>query len=131
MFLFYAAKEHFPHILELWLLVVDLCFRKLSEFVVFKAIIASSNRKPFETIIYKFNRSEGTNSKHIKLCRFAMLEVVIIITQIPIQGFCKMKSNGCYRRLLWFNFLLHKPSASHQTKCKILYFYALLAPVSY
>jgi hypothetical protein len=99
--------------------------------VGFKAVIADTYGKSLETIVYKINRSEGVNSRHIELCRFAMLEIVIIKTHKPLQGFCKMKSNRCYGRLIWFNFIEHKPSASHQTKCKILCFYTLLAPASY
>jgi hypothetical protein len=35
--------------------------------------------------------TEDENSRHIELCRFAKLEVVIITTHKPLQGFFKIK----------------------------------------
>lgn len=51
--------------MELLLLMVELYFSKFSkspDLVVFKAIIADAYKKPFETIVYKINRSESVNS---------------------------------------------------------------------
>jgi hypothetical protein len=86
--------------MELGLLLVELYFSESSKLVVFKAIISNTYGKLFENIVYKINRFEDLNLRHIKLCRFAMLEVVNIKTHKPLQGFCKMKSNRCYGRLI-------------------------------